>query len=111
MIVTCNRIPINSEHASAFEERFADRASLVDGMPGFISFQLLRPLKEGDPYIVMTFWESLDAFQNWTQSAEFKEGHARSGQLPPETFAGHPKLELHEVIQSTTRIERDITSG
>lgn len=106
MIVICNRIPVNPEHAAAFEERFADRANLVDGMPGFISFQLLRPTAEGDPYVVMTFWESEEAFQGWTQSAEFKEGHARSGSLPPETFLGHPKLEKFEVIQSTAKIER-----
>ena len=105
MIVTCNRIPVNPERAAAFEERFADRASLVDGMPGFISFQLLRPKNEGDPYVVMTFWESDDHFKAWTVSAAFKEGHARSGTLPPQTFAGHPKLEIFEVIQSTTRIE------
>jgi heme-degrading monooxygenase HmoA len=101
MIVTCNRIPVNPEHAAAFEARFADRASLVEGMPGFVSFQLLRPLKEGDPYVVMTYWESQEAFQNWTQSEAFKAGHARSGTLPPETFAGQSKLEVHEVIQST----------
>lgn len=106
MIVTCNRIPVNPEHAAAFEERFSDRASLVDGMPGFISFQLLRPQNEGDPYVVMTFWESDAHFKAWTESAEFKEGHARSGRLPPETFAGHPKLEIFDVIQSTTKIER-----
>lgn len=106
MIVTCNRIPVNPEHAAAFEEHFSDRASLVDGMPGFISFQLLRPKNEGDPYVVMTFWESEAHFKAWTESAAFKEGHARSGTLPPQTFAGHPKLELFEVIQSTARIER-----
>jgi heme-degrading monooxygenase HmoA len=106
MIVVCNRIPVNPAHAAAFEERFSTRASLVDGMPGFVSFQLLRPTKEGDPYIVMTFWESEAHFQAWTQSAAFKEGHARSGTLPPEAFLGHPALEVHEVIQSTTRIER-----
>lgn len=106
MIVTCNRIPVNPQHAAAFEERFADRASLVDGMPGFISFQLLRPQKEGDPYVVMTFWETEAHFKAWTESPEFKEGHARSGTLPPQTFLGHPKLEVYEVIQSTTKIER-----
>lgn len=106
MIVTCNRIPVNPEHAGAFEERFADRASLVDGMPGFISFQLLRPKNEGDPYIVMTFWESDEHFKAWTESAAFKEGHARSGTLPPETFSGHPRLEIYDVLQSTTKIER-----
>lgn len=106
MIVTCNRIPVNPEHAAAFEERFADRASLVDGMPGFISFQLLRPQKPEDPYVVMTFWESEAHFKGWTESAAFKEGHARSSTLPPQTFAGHPKLEVFEVIQTTTKIER-----
>lgn len=106
MIVTCNRIPVNPEHADAFEARFADRGSLVDGMPGFITFQLLRPTNDGDPYVVMTFWESHDHFQAWTESAEFKEGHARSGTLPPQTFAGHPKLEIYEVIQNTTTVSR-----
>lgn len=89
-----------------FETVFEARASLVDGMPGFISFQLLRPKKVGDPYVVMTFWESEKHFKAWTQSDEFKEGHARSGSLPPETFSGHPKLEMFDVIQSTTEVKR-----
>jgi len=107
MIITSNRIPVNPEHADAFEERFKNRASQVDGMDGFIAFQLLRPTKDGDPYIVMTFWESQAHFEAWTNSKEFKEGHAKSGTLPEGTFLGHPKLELHEVIQSTLNIERD----
>ena len=106
MIVTCDRIPVNPEHAQAFEERFADRASLVDGMPGFISFQLLRPKQPDDPYVVMTYWESEDHFKAWTESDAFKEGHARSGTLPKEAFSGHPKLEMFDVIQSTSKIER-----
>jgi heme-degrading monooxygenase HmoA len=106
MIVTCNRIPVNPEHYEAFESVFEARSNLVDGMPGFISFQLLRPKKTGDPYVVMTFWETEADFKAWTQSEEFKEGHARSGSLPPETFSGHPKLEMFDVIQSTTEIKR-----
>lgn len=98
MIVVMNRIPVEAEYAEAFEERFSDRAALVDGMEGFVSFRLLRPTKAGDPYIAMTFWESQDHFVAWTQSAEFKEGHARSGRLPPEAFKGHPKLEVMEIV-------------
>ncbi|MEO0599575.1 MAG: antibiotic biosynthesis monooxygenase [Chloroflexota bacterium] len=105
MIVVCNRIPVNPEHAEAFEERFANRSNLVDGMQGFISFQLLRPNKEGDPYVVMTFWESHDDFKAWTTSDEFKQGHAQSGTLPSETFTGHPKIEIFDVIQSTAQVE------
>lgn len=58
MIITSNRIPVNPDYTQEFETIFEERASLVDGMPGFIAFQLLRPTKPGDPYIVMTFWES-----------------------------------------------------
>lgn len=101
MIVVCNRIPVNPEHSAAFEERFSDRANLVDGMPGFISFQLLRPQNEGAPYVVMTFWESLEAYHGWIESDEFKQGHAQSGTLPKETFTGHPTLEVFESIQAT----------
>lgn len=99
MIAVMNRIPVNPEYAEAFEARFADRASLVDRMPGFISYRLLRPTKPSDPYIVMTFWASDDHFKAWTESAEFKEGHARAGQLPRDAFLDRPKLEIHELIQ------------
>jgi len=98
MIVTSNRIPVHPDHAAAFEETFKNRASQVDMMEGFISFQLLRPTKEGDPYIVMTTWESQAHFEGWTNSEAFKEGHAKSGTLPRETFLGRPTLEIHEVI-------------
>jgi len=103
MIVTSNRIPVHPDHADAFEESFSKRASLVDGMPGFVSFQLLRPTKEGDPYIVMTVWKSREDFEGWTSSEAFKEGHAKSGTLPREAFLGHPTLEMHEIIQSTEK--------
>jgi len=101
MIVTSNRIPVHPDHAEAFEQVFQDRASLVDGMPGFVSFRLLRPTKAEDPYIVMTMWESREAFEGWTNSEEFKEGHAKSGTLPREAFLGHPNLEVHEIIQES----------
>lgn len=105
MFVTCNRILVNPDHAEAFEKRFADRASLVDKMPGFVSFQLLRPQTAGDPYMVMTHWTSEAAFKAWTESAAFKEGHARSGTLPPQTFAGPSKMEMFEVIQHSVKTE------
>lgn len=101
MIITSNRIPVHPDHYQAFEDAFRDRVSLVDGMDGFIDFRLLRPTKDGDPYIVMTTWESQEHFEAWTNSEEFREGHAKSGTLPREAFLGHPTLEVHEVIQST----------
>lgn len=106
MFVVSNRIPVNPDHAEAFEETFSNRGKMVDGMPGFVAFQLLRPTQAGEPYIVMTFWENEASFRAWTESKAFKEGHAKSGTLPDGAFLGHPKLELHESIQSTMTIVR-----
>lgn len=99
MISVMNRIPVNPDYAQDFEQRFSDRAALVDGMDGFVAFRLLRPSKPTDPYIVMTFWETKAHFEAWTRSAEFKEGHARAGRLPHDAFLGHPKIEVMEIIQ------------
>ena len=101
MITTMNRIFVNPDYADRFEENFRNRAGLVDKMAGFISNQLLRPANPGDPYIVMTHWESRGHFKAWVTSPEFVEGHARSGSLPREAYSAPNKLELHEVILDT----------
>ncbi len=102
MIVVCNRIPVNPEYNDAFEKRFEERAHTVDGMAGFISFQLLRPTQPDTPYVVMTFWESKELYEAWINSEEFKQSHAQ-GTLPKEAFLGHPNIEVHKVIQSTEK--------
>lgn len=98
MIVVTNRIYVNPDHVEAFETRFKDRAGAVDGMPGFVSFQFLRPKTEGAPYCVMTYWETEDAFRAWTESSAFRKGHARSGTLPEDTFTRPSEIEVCEVI-------------
>ncbi len=103
MITTMNRIFVTPEFAEQFEDNFRNRAGLVDHMVGFVSNQLLRPSSPGDPYIVMTHWESRHHFETWVRSSEFTQGHARSGSLPREAYSGPNKLELHEVILDSTR--------
>ncbi|MDQ3398680.1 MAG: antibiotic biosynthesis monooxygenase [Deinococcota bacterium] len=101
MIAVANRIFVHPEYAEAFEARFRSRAGLVDTMSGFVFNQLLRPGKAGDPYVVLTYWESYEAFKAWTQSDAFVKGHARSGTLPKEAFTGPNKLEIHQLIQDS----------
>ena len=43
MFVTMNRFTINPEHRDDFENRFRQRAGLIDGEPGFIRNSVLRP--------------------------------------------------------------------
>lgn len=103
MITVMNRIAVKPEYAEQFEERFRDRARLVDEMPGFVSNQVLRPVNPEEPYIVLTLWNSRAEFEAWTHSEAFIQGHARSGSLPKEAFSGSNKLEIHEVFQDSSR--------
>lgn len=105
MITVANRIYVKAEYAEAFEQRFRERAGLVDKMPGFISNQVLRPVNDGDPYVVLTLWNSRQDFLNWVRSDEFVKGHAQSGSLPKEAFSKANVLEMHEVIQDSTRTD------
>ncbi len=103
MITVANRIYVSREYAEAFEKRFRERAGLVDQMPGFISNQVLRPVNEGDPYVVFTTWQSRQDFLSWVRSDEFVKGHAQSGTMPKEAFTSDNVLEMHEVIQDSGR--------
>lgn len=103
MITAMNRIHVAPEYAEQLEERFRTRARLVDGMPGFVWNKVLRPVNRGDPYVVLTLWESRAAFDAWVQSDEFAKGHARSGTLPKEAFLRPSQLELHEVLTDSSQ--------
>ncbi len=101
MISVSNSIFVHPDYTEAFEARFADRARKVDTMPGFLFNQVLRPSGEGQPYIVLTYWDSYEEFEAWTNSEAFREGHAKSSMLPREAFSGRNVLEIHQVIQDS----------
>lgn len=64
MITVANRLYVKPEYADAFEKVFRERAGLVDKMEGFISNQILRPVNDGDPYVIFTTWNSRLDFLN-----------------------------------------------
>ena len=98
MFVTMNRIFINSGYTELFEQRFKERAHEVDKMKGFVRNVVLRPKSQEHPYVVMTFWESEDDFDNWVKSDAFIKGHAKSGTLPKEAFSTDSHLETFDMF-------------
>lgn len=117
MFVVTNRIPVAEGHEAAFEDRFRNRAHLIDRQPGFIKNQVLRPVRrrfnhetgdweetaEQGFHLVQTYWETEQAFWDWTRSDSFRAAHAN--RPPAEMFAGSSVLEIHEVALSTDRAE------
>ncbi len=98
MVVVTNRIPVAKGHEADFEERFRNRAGLIDTEPGFIRNEILRPIK-GDYYLVKTYWRSQADFEHWTRSDSFRQAHAN--RPPAGMFAGSNVLEIHKVIQES----------
>jgi heme-degrading monooxygenase HmoA len=117
VFVVTNRIPVAAGYEADFENRFRHRAHLIDQSPGFVKNLVLRPVQrrfnhqtgqwEQSPeqgyYLVQTYWESEEAFWNWTKSDSFRAAH--SNRPPAEMFAGANVLEIHEVVLSTERRE------
>ncbi len=83
MFVMMNRMRVPEEQRQRFEEMFRSRAKAVDRRPGFIRAEILKP-SQGNEYIVMTHWESEKAFEDWTNSKEYREGHKRVGEFKGE---------------------------
>lgn len=102
MFITMNRFTIAPQYWQAFEERFKQRAGLIDNEPGFIRNTVLRPTEgTSGQHIVMTLWESRDAFEAWTRSDSFRQAHTRAGQTPKEWFAAPTKLEMFESVSDS----------
>jgi heme-degrading monooxygenase HmoA len=114
MIVVTNRIPVAAGHEIDFEERFRNRAHLIDRSPGFVRNEVHRPRPmrfdresgewRDDPdaqgyYEVKTWWQTFEDFVAWTRSPAFAEAH--KDRPPREMFAGPNELGIHEVFLST----------
>lgn len=96
--IVANRVPVAEGYEEMFEQRFRNRAGQVEQQAGFVSMQILKPVETGDPYVVLTTWESKTAFNNWVGSEDFKLAHQNP--MPREAFDGEGKLEQFEVIIS-----------
>ena len=86
-VVKINAIEVPADAGPELEKRFAHRAHAVDNQPGFLGFQLLRPVKGENRYFVVTQWESEEAFQAWAQGPAI-EAHAGAAGQP----GGHRRL-------------------
>lgn len=75
--VAVNYINCTPGYKERFEELFGTRAKAIDAMPGFIEMHVLRPGKNGDNYLIVSYWEHEGAFKEWTRSEAFIEGHKR----------------------------------
>src|SRR3954454_21222752 len=96
-VVKINAIEVQPGKGPEFEERFARRAAEVEGMPGFLGFELLRPTEGESRYFVYTRWESEEDFRAWVESSAFTRGHAQAARDSKGTVAHGSSLMGFEV--------------
>lgn len=96
-VVKINAISVPDGAGAELERRFAARMGAVDNQPGFLGFELLRPVAGDDRYFVYTKWESQEAFDAWAKGPA-REAH--SGPNREAVATGASLLEF-EVVQET----------
>ncbi|MGB7362430.1 MAG: antibiotic biosynthesis monooxygenase [Rhodococcus sp. (in: high G+C Gram-positive bacteria)] len=94
-VVKINAIEVPEGAGAELEKRFAARAGSVDGSPGFLGFQLLRPVKGESRYFVVTQWEDEESFQAWSGGPSRA---AHSGERAQPVSSGASLLEFEVVL-------------
>ena len=94
-VVKINAIEVPEGAGPELEKRFAHRAHAVENSPGFLGFQLLRPVKGETRYFVVTHWDSEESFQAW---AEGPAKAAHSVERAKPVASGASLLEFEVVL-------------
>lgn len=106
-VVKINAIEVPEGGGAELERRFAARLGAVDGTPGFLGFELLRPVAGEARYFVYTRWETDEAFQAWTAGSGRA---AHSGERARPVATGSALLEF-EVVEATGPADDTGTRG
>jgi heme oxygenase (mycobilin-producing) len=98
-VVKINAISVPPPAREELERRFAARAHTVEGSPGFLGFQLLRPVQGEDRYFVVTHWADEESFAAW-RDGEGRAAHAgaASGESSRPVSSGADLLEFEVVL-------------
>ncbi|VAW59541.1 Antibiotic biosynthesis monooxygenase [hydrothermal vent metagenome] len=94
--VVANRVFVKPEFTPEFEQRFRDRAGQIDRQPGFVRMEVMKPLSDSTPYVILTHWQDELAFKNWVGSEDFKIAHQNP--MSKEAFLDGGGLEQYEAI-------------
>jgi heme-degrading monooxygenase HmoA len=98
VFVITNRIEVAPADAEAFEKAFTEsmRATLA-GVPGLRRATLMRPEKDGLPYVSTMDFDSKADFLAWLQSDSFRAAHSDTqtpGMQAPNAIEQHTLIEL-----------------
>jgi heme-degrading monooxygenase HmoA len=101
MFVFISHLTVPEEDRDSLERHFRERSGLVDGFPGFLYLQLLRPQAGAASHTFLTAWEDRESFSRYMRSREHAASHAREpGEIMGRTTVRH---EAYEVLMDSRR--------
>lgn len=93
MFIFISHLAVPEADHIELERHFRERSRLVDGFPGFLYLQLLKPQGGEATHTFLTAWESREAFRRYMRSEE----HARSHSREPADIMGRTEVR-HEAF-------------
>ena len=75
MLIKINALTVPADSGDEIAHRFAARAGSVDGQPGFLGFELLKPIDGREQWLVVTRWTDEESYESWRTSPAFGHGH------------------------------------
>lgn len=103
-VVKINAIEVPPGAGAELEQRFAARRGAVEQAPGFLGFELLRPIAGESRYFVYTKWENEDAYQAWA-AGPARQAHAGgAGEQTRPVASGANLLEFEVVQEAAPRL-------
>ena len=95
MFVFISHLTVPEADRPQLERHFRERSGLVDGFPGFLYLQLMRPQAGEATHTFLTAWESREAFREYMRSQEHAASHAREpGEIMGRTTVRHEAFEV-----------------
>lgn len=77
MVLEVAILDVRPGESAAFEAAFAEAQAIIASMPGYLSHQLQRCIENGDRYILLVEWRTLEAHtEGFRGSAEYQRWKA-----------------------------------
>ncbi len=74
--VTVSGIAVPASGAPALEAAMRDRLGRAEQEPRFGGLEVWRPVRAGDPYRMVTWWQDEQSFRDYMRSSAHAESHA-----------------------------------
>ena len=96
MFVFISHLTVPEADHSLLEQHFRNRSRLVDGFPGFLYLQLLKPQSGPATFTFLTAWTDAEVFRRYMKSTEHAASHSRE----PAEIMGRTNVrhEAYEVL-------------